>query len=547
MTYLYNSILQLYNIYLYNPLFFRYINKYIRIYKKKKVKIRMRLQVQITTKLNLNIRSGPSTSYPIVGKLAPGSTTIVVESTTSGGYTWYRIENTKNWICHKEPSSQNAYTKTIANLEENATKPIDPAATKNDKPASNTNNTVQLSTSKKIEELLLEQGQDVSLKDIVFPLNENKQAEPTSDVNYIDDVNSRGSSSIDLSSTNMYNDPKFIQNDQSFPKYQSTNSNGIKIYNYMTDYNFIDENLKKIKGNLNVFHGNYKELNNMLFTRFNRFKIAQPEYHLTKTFAHVFITRPDLNLITEDGKLHPQVENDPIFYYLYKSNPNIILALTRHLSQEHQFHPFLSNAAGSFELSDEYIKTIEHGETLTGFKIMYGKHNIESKTAGTFNIKYVDDKDFSVFKTHKAWVEYISKVYRGELSPDRSYLVRKILDYACSAYYIMCGPDGETILFWSKYFGVFPTNVPSSSHSWVEGTVTNKPDYSITYAYAFKEDLSPLTLAEFNMNSSGDFLYKKIYEPTLLSTGKSFSGAPFIETVQGDSNTPYTFKLKFRQ
>jgi hypothetical protein len=220
-------------------------------------------------------------------------------------------------------------------------------------------------------------------------------------------------------------------------------------------------------------------------------------------------------------------------------------SLTEDFSSSHDLNPFLSNLAGSFEISDEYIKTIEHGETLTGYKVQYGRHNIESKTAGTFNINYVDDKNLSVYKLHKAWVEYISRVYRGALSPRHKYIQKKILDYATSVYYFVCGPDGSTILFWSKYYGVFPTNIPSSANSWSKGSMIKVPDYSISYSYSNKEDFNPAILVEFNQNSRGEFNYKKEFIPELGQAGTSFSGNPFIES--GFANGQSTFKLRFRE
>ncbi|WP_171567733.1 hypothetical protein, partial [Brevibacillus sp. MCWH] len=157
----------------------------------------------------------------------------------------------------------------------------------------------------------------------------------------------------------------------------------------------------------------------------------------------------------------------------------LILSLTDHFSNSHDFHPYLSNTANSFELSDEFIKTVEHGETLTGYKVQYGKNNIESNSSGSFSISYIDDAEFNIYKTHKAWIEYISRVYRGEVTPKRDYIQKKILDYTVSVYYFICGPDGETILFWSKYFGVFPTNTPSSASSWSKGSSVKLPEFTI--------------------------------------------------------------------
>jgi hypothetical protein len=321
----------------------------------------------------------------------------------------------------------------------------------------------------------------------------------------------------------------------------------VTIADYTLNYDFIRTNLDIIRRNYNIVgETGYKNIADNLFKRFNRFKIAFPDDQLGKTFSHVFFTRPSLNLLTTKGDaLNSQFANDPLFGYLYKNNKSLIQALTTHLSSTHDFHPFLSNAASSFELTDEYIKTIEIGETFTGWKVQYGRHNIESNTAGQFAVHYTDDAYFNIYKTHKAWTEYISRVYRGAASPDRENIKKKILDYAASVYYFICAADGETILFWSKYYGVFPLNAPASAGSWNKGNEVKLPDFNINYAYAIKEDVNPITLAEFNMNSSADFVYKKIYESVLASTGRTLSGAPFIaEATDNYGNTIY--KLKFR-
>jgi hypothetical protein len=168
----------------------------------------------------------------------------------------------------------------------------------------------------------------------------------------------------------------------------------VKIYNYYMDESSFLSNLSSIKNNLNVSEDTFRGLNYNLFHKFNRFKVAFPDYHLPKTFAHVFFTRPDLHLMDGPSSLLSDVDNDPTFYYLFKNNPDILRALTRYFDSSHDFHPFIGNTAQSFELSDEYVKTVEHGETFTGYKVQYGKNNIESKTAGSFSISYVDDQNF---------------------------------------------------------------------------------------------------------------------------------------------------------
>ena len=357
-----------------------------------------------------------------------------------------------------------------------------------------------------------------------------------------------GSSSLS-SNSNININPVGDNTSDGITKYVSYINNNLPS-SYSSDYSELRKDINIIEKNLNIALSAdaASMIRDDMINKFNRFLLEFPNTALSKTFAHVFFTRPDLNLYNNDGiSLLSHVENDPYFYYLNRNSPNILKSLTNRFSTKHDFNPFLSNKAKSFDMQDEYIETGEYGETFTGYKIKYGKHNIKSKTAGSFTINYVDDDNYNIYKIHKAWTDYISKVYRGEFAVNRDNIVNRTIDYAASVYYFLCGPDGETILFWSKYTGVFPTNSPSSASAW-SGEILKNPNISINYEFSWKEDMMPTTLAEFNLNSSKDtsYRYAKTYEPELGSTGKTFVNAPFIDTVIDKKTGKYEYKLRFR-
>lgn len=290
--------------------------------------------------------------------------------------------------------------------------------------------------------------------------------------------------------------------------------------------------------------------------KYNKFKIDNPNDRLSKSFAHVFFVRPDCNIFktayTKSGNLQlvDNLENLSEFYYAKKHCPELLRQLTQpEASFDHQFMLYPSNKARSFEVADEYITADTYGTALTGYKIPYGKDNVESKTAGKFSINYVDDRDLHVYHLHKLWSEYISYVFRGKINPKDIYILNKIIDYATCVYYILTAEDGETIIFWSKYWGVFPIESPSSGFSFSldnPGGVKD-PELKIEYQYAWKEDFNPLTLIEFNTHSSKKYKYVNNYQNIKLGTGYTWAGAPFIETFNnGTLDLPYTFKLRFR-
>lgn len=485
----------------------------------------MKLEVQITAD-SLRIRSGPSTSFDTVGYLYKDDVVTVDEISDDGAF--YHMYWGQGWIGVKYATVINNLEAEDTAVETTDTSPLpedtSPATVIEDPPLTTfAQPTAVVKDYTKIHNIIVE-GDTIS--------DAYSYQTDISDASGITDAEVLGT----------------IINDSGFPA--TIISGNAEIVDYTIDYDYLKDNLAVIRNNMNIVNTNYKQTRDDLFDKFNRFRTVFPDLQLSKSFSYVFFTRPDLNIYSAKGngvyELNSNFTDDPVYYYLDKNNKKLLMSLTKDFTADHDFLPFLSNSAESFELSDEFLKTVEHGETFTGYKIQYGRHNIESNSAGTFSVAYTDDAEFSIYKLHKAWIDYIAKVYRGVVSPRDEYIPKKILDYACSAYYFICGPDGETILFWSKYFGVFPTNTPASSSSWSKGSMVKIPQFNINYSYAFKEDFSPLSLAEFNMNSSTSYTYRKTYEPQLLSTGKTMSGAPFVETVK-NSLGEYEYKLRFRK
>lgn len=302
-------------------------------------------------------------------------------------------------------------------------------------------------------------------------------------------------------------------------------------------------------GNIDPYDRSVGELIKKNVYSYNRFKLPFTTGALTHTMSHVFFTRPDCNLfegnnLTRTAGAHPTISST------YMRNPMILTGLTHttpsKISQAGNFNLLLSNAATSFQLTDEYIETGQSSSTLDGHQIAYGKLNTKSKASGSFTVSFDDDRNLSIYQQVKVWTDYISAVYIGEIDPSYKSVINREIDYAANAYYILTAEDGYTILFWSKYYGVFPKSIPSSQYSWTKGNSLSMPALNVEFQYSFKEDYVLDTIEEFNtdsfygssstVNANNKVLYEPAFDSRLNRVGCTWVGLPFIDTVKTDGN-----------
>lgn len=343
------------------------------------------------------------------------------------------------------------------------------------------------------------------------------------------------------------------QNQNQYPPVNSIDTNKKYKYDYeISVQSSILESINKVKENLNIPSAyNRLELNKLFHEKFNRFRIQYPDYFMNGTLAYVVMTRPDLNLFKSDddlsySNLQAQVLNDPQMYYILNADLETAKTLTKGYSSKHHFNPLLSNTLTSLDISDESIDTLETGETFTGFKTQYAKSNIRSMTAGTINLRFPETYNMSITHAHQLWCNYESCVYRGSMEPKDKYIWNKELDYACDIYYFLLDKEDMLIRYWCKYTGCFPLNVNKSVFSYDAGSELNHPELSITYAYFAREDMSSMTINEFNNNAGAlntGFKYRANYIPSINASGNTWSNAPFVQLTTRDTGMDRNAKL----
>ena len=105
----------------------------------------------------------------------------------------------------------------------------------------------------------------------------------------------------------------------------------------------------------------------------------------------------------------------------------------------------------------------------------------------------------------------------------------RALDYAATLFDIVTNESGTKILYWCKYYGIFPVSATPSLTNSNNGPITNVKT-SATFRYMFKVENTNKALLEFNYNAG--------------IVGKTGKLNPAGETLASDVQESLPFLLK---
>lgn len=377
-----------------------------------------------------------------------------------------------------------------------------------------------------------------------------------------------------------------IQNQYGFPYYIGQSGNIPAKYDYrilIGDPRFkdaptysLEDKLTQVRAEFGIpVHGVNRIAKSIKHYMYNRFKVIDINSSHNKTFTHVFFTRPDLNILRKSGgSIVPvkQVTEHTEAALLWRRYPDLFKLLVdcSRCGDSNNFNLLLSNTVQSFDIIDETLSTNRVGKNWNEYEMQYGDA-YTGRTAGEFSCNFAETADLEIITLMKLWITYIDNVARGAWNPSynlngasiksksASHVYTKTLDYASSAYVFKCGPDGEDILYWSKYYGVFPLNTGANVLSWdINNPAGDVPKPNIKFAYCYKRDLSPISLIEFNnIAKVSDGKYEPAYNVNLANSSRPFVGTPFVEislgspTLSSDSiskeSEVTSIRLKFKK
>lgn len=292
------------------------------------------------------------------------------------------------------------------------------------------------------------------------------------------------------------------------------------------------------------------------YDKFARFGFANTYDSLKGSREYTFFTKPNLNLFNNGNtsSLNPQIANDAFFMDCLARYRNVMKQLQ--ISHSGNRSPFMNLLYNSMQISQSTIDLpsiniteVQSGETIYGDNINYQWSSVTSDVDHDFSLDLEDTKNLEVYMLFKIWDEYERKKAIGAITPpNTNYIFNKILHDQVSAYKIIVGEDGESIIYFAKLYGVYPKGTPRDSFSSLDkgGGIS----HNVSFHAEFIEDMNPLILSDFNSVTSNYMSGKKespIYNTSKKHINGSWVAMPYI-TYSSDTGLGRVpvYKLKWR-
>lgn|SRR5574344_142004 len=255
-------------------------------------------------------------------------------------------------------------------------------------------------------------------------------------------------------------------------------------------------------------------INNLtVFNGFNQNLFLDPSI---TGYSFVFVTKPSLFLYPQ--KPVATETNLMLAYNNMCKDPNFTLFINGENTNEKDaiilkqlsfakfntitslFLPQFTNLATSFTPTDISLDNIVAYATREGYSFPVPTNKTASEASGTVSIAVTETDNLDFNKMMNIWVNYINNITNGTFTANPDMIDNNMLDYMCSIYYFMLGPDGRTIKYWCRYTGCYPTSVQYSNFSYQKGA-HDAILLDIPFQYTLKEDMNPQILEDFNMVS----------------------------------------------
>ena len=279
--------------------------------------------------------------------------------------------------------------------------------------------------------------------------------------------------------------------------------------NAIVNSKFTDDDIfgQSAFASLRHYHGLYYSNEIDLYNQIYRYKIFNPDTATSNFKEILFFTKPDLSILTRGDNIgdYPSISNDlqdalrsrPFWCELRDGMKNTIRMLQGSIDKYDPFNRLLQNTVtSSIDIPALESESIETASNMYGVNLSYRGSSEGSDDSFSFSLEFRDTKWLDVYYFFRAYEEYETLKHHGLIRPWKPYIEQKILHDQFSIYKFLLDDDMETIRYYAKYYGVFPTSLPRDTFSTAD--FNNGIVYNINFKAAFYEDMNPEILYDFN-------------------------------------------------
>ena len=224
-------------------------------------------------------------------------------------------------------------------------------------------------------------------------------------------------------------------------------------------------------------------------SRFRKFGVldeADYDPHLSG-YSFIFVTTPSI-YTTQDN--FPRDKYNQIYGKGLHAHLDSSVSPT-------PFIKFLTNLHSSIPENDWSGEPIKGWENFKGRSVSYGKgHSLD--VGIDFNVEYHETQELMVTNLHRIWMDAMDGLANGKYIRNDDMFDQGRIDYTSSIYVFNTLADGETVTYWSKYTGVFPTSLNYSGLGvGKRGGIDVIDTISIGYHASARETMSYSILQDF--------------------------------------------------
>ncbi len=295
-----------------------------------------------------------------------------------------------------------------------------------------------------------------------------------------------------------------------------------------------------------------------IFTHTFRFGLSNPYGAISSAREFLFFTKPDLHILKSSVYLTENKLNEGLTSYfwkdLFENKKRIINCLQASCTYNDPFNHLLQNTVVSnLDVPGLNSNSIETSTNTFGVSISYRGSSEDSDDNPEFSLEFKDDRYLNVYTFFRAYEEYETLKKHGLIKPQTAYRVNKVINDQFAIYKFIVDEDMETILYWGKYYGVYPVSLPRDAFN--SPNFQDGISFTINFKAAFYEDMRPEILYDFNTLSYNLFKSTKyridIYNDILGRIDGRLPVVASVIRVEGDKRAQqnpngYYYKLAWK-